>query len=423
MRTSRACTPGNVVVNLAIMRGGVSLKRCKKAADGSFVQREFTVWYDFGGLRHYICSDLSGKSFTDYGNKTEAYERAVKILVAVDNEIQAHKHDPTRYKPIHKNRFSIPNVTAAYIESRIKDIEHGRLGKMQLVDIRRDLGYFTAYLDESHVEDVRDIRAFHLQAHFNKLPKKRIKDENGDWIAVSWKPKSVKNHLANIGAFMRWAHRLEYIPHVPTLPLAPHIPEGHIKFYTDEEQRKVIDAIPAAHSPIFEFMAWCGCRPSEARALRVQDVDLKAGVILIQSAFNNSGELSTTKTKRGRPLPIDDEIEPIIVSAAKNRIAGYVFSNSVTGNYYTEEELRYQWEQGIKKSGVRYVSITEGMRKTVATRLINNGIDTKIISDMLGNSPEILKRHYAQITASRYAGILGRRYQTVTKGKKRNATI
>lgn len=416
-RTSRpACAIAGI--HLTIMHGGVALKRGKKAPDGSFVQRDWYIWYGHGGKRHVINSDLTGRPFRDYGPAEDAHGRAIKLLVAIDNEIQAGKHDPERYKPIHKNRYSVPNVIAAYFESRIKDIEHGRIGKMQLVEIRRSLGYFTAYLDENHIDDVRDVRAFHLQAHFNRLPKKKIKDEDGNWTAIPWKPKSVKNHQANIGAFVRWAWKMEYIPHVPAMPPMPVIPQGNIRFYIDEEQRAVLGAISAAHVPIFEFMSWCGCRPSEARALRVQDVDMKMGVILLQSAFNKSGELSTTKTKRARPLPIDDVVEPFITGAMRNRIAGFVFTNPATGNYYTEEELRYQWERAIKAAGARYLSMTEGTRKTVATRLINSGVEPQIISDILGNSPAILKRHYAQITASRYRGILGRSTQTVPKPPK-----
>lgn len=302
------------------------------------------------------------------------------------------------------------------------DVEHERLGKMQLVEIRRSVGYFMDYLKVAHIDDMRNIRAFHLVAHMNSLPKKRVMDGAGEWGETAWKPKSVKNHFANVGAFMRWAQRMEYIVKLPTLPPMPHVPRTNIKFYTDREQRKVIDAIPVNHQPIFEFMAWCGCRPSEARALRVQDVDLKTGVIIIQSAFDNGGDLSTTKTKRPRPLPIDESVGPVITPAVKNRIAGFVFSNPVTGDYYTEEALRYQWEAGIKKAKVRYLSITEGMRKTVATRLINQGVDTKIISELLGNSPTILTEHYAQIMSSRYSGILAVRTQTVPKGKKINVT-
>lgn len=418
--TAPLATLRNVMVSLTNMKGGVSLKRCKKNPDGSFIQREFTVWYDFDGQRHYICSDMAGKTFTDHGNKTEAYERAIRLLVAINNEMDAHKHDPTRYKAANKNHYSVMNVTAEYIVTRKEDVKNQRVGKAQLTNILRDIGYFTAFLEKAEIEDMRDIRAHHLQAHFNALPQKRVKDENGDWCFAPWKPKSQKNHHVHVGAFLRWAAKMEYIPRIPTMPPAPFVPQGRIRFYTDKEQCAVLAAMPPEHAPIFEFMAWCGCRPGEARALQMQDV--ADGVIMLQAAFNRSGELSNTKTKRMRPLPIDDTIGPILTAAMRNRIAGFIFTNPTTGNAYLETEVRYQWDKAIKKSGVRYLGITEGTRKTVATRLINNGVEPHMISDILGNSPKVLKQHYAQITASRYSGILGNRYQTVTKGKKGNAS-
>lgn len=402
------------------MKGGVSLKRCKKAADGSFVQRDWHIWYDFGGKRYLIREDLTGRTFRDYGNGTEAYERAIKILVAIDNEMLAHKHDPTRYSPASKNHFSVINVTGAYFITRQKDVENGRIGKAQLVELRRSVGYFTAFLEEKHIMDMRDIRAHHLQAHMNSLPKKQIKNGAGEWAEVPWKPKSQKNHHVNVGALLRWAAKMEYIPRVPAMPPAPFVPQGRIRFYTEQEQQAVLAALPPAHAPIFKFMAWCGCRPGEARALRMQDV--ADGVIMLQAAFNRSGELSTTKTKRMRPLPIGAAMEHILAAAMKNRIAGFVFTNPATGDAYDEREIRYQWDKAVKTAGVRYLGITEGTRKTVATRLINNGVQPHMISDILGNSPKVLKQHYAQITASRYDGILEACTQTVPKSNNRGTS-
>lgn len=215
---------------------------------------------------------------------------------------------------------------------------------------------------------------------------------------------------------------MEYILRCPTMPPAPFVPQGRIRFYTEQEQHKVLDALPPEHKPIFEFMAWCGCRPGEARALRMQDVDMKGGVIMLQSAFNRSGELDTTKTKRMRPLPIGPVMEPILTSVMKNRISGFIFTNPATSSAYIETEIRYQWDKAVKTSGVRYLGITEGTRKTVATRLINKGIEPHVISDILGNSPKVLKQHYAQITASRYNGILEGGAPMGPKAKKRNAS-
>jgi integrase len=337
-------------------------------------------------------------------------EAAEELLNAIRYEIRTKTHDPEKYKPENKNRYSITNVISSYLESREQDVQHDRLGKHQLHEITRHIEtLFRPYmLEKEHFRDVREIKLYHLERlNNNGLPK--------------WKGKSVKNFWTSINTFLNWCERMQLIQH-PGMPNLPEVVGKPIKWLTDEEQEKVLAKIPERHKPIFQFLCYYGCRPSEAIALQVQDV--QENIVMIQRAFNRSGEMDTTKTGKIRTLPIIPETAPLIKTALSGKIGGQtpLFINPDTGGFYNYQALRWQWDVVRKELGIDR-TLTEGTRKTVATSAINAGETPANIAGMLGNSPEVLKRHYAQVQAPLFAGVVKRRrFQSVSKTKIEDGT-
>ena len=58
----------------------------------------------------------------------------------------------------------------------------------------------------------------------------------------------------------------------------------------------------------------------------------------------------------------------------------------------------------FKKSGVKNAG-THRFRHTLATRLLSRGASFEEIADMLGNTPEIMRKHYAKWSKGRQDNI------------------
>ncbi len=406
----------SAAVYIPCMIGGVSRKRKDKLGRQTYV-----LWYDFNGKRYNIYTDKDGKAWT-------SEEAAEDLLNTIRYEIKTNAHDPEKYRPENKNRYSFSNVLTAYLVSRQNDVINNRLGEAQRKHIENGLcGVLAPFVRLEELQDIRELKAYHLEKLFNKgLPK--------------WEPKTVKNFSLNLHAFFGWCVRMELIDRIPAMPNLPSGIEKPIRWLDEQTQAEILNAIDTAHRPIYAFMAWYGCRPREAMALQLGDVNWDGRFILVKRAFKHtSGELGSTKTRKIRPLPITQDTEGFLHEACAGKIGEetFLFTNPLTGRNYTISALEHRWVaawdkliESYEKAGKRAperCTLTEGTRKTVATLAFNNGVNENLVAGMLGNSPGVLKKHYAQLTASRFTGVVGRgkasSIQTVSKAKKEKTSV
>ena len=73
-----------------------------------------------------------------------------------------------------------------------------------------------------------------------------------------------------------------------------------IKWLPEEQQIKVINAIPEEHQPIFWWLKYHLRRPSEAAALHRCDYDKEQDAFIIRRTFSNNQLVQHTKTHKIR---------------------------------------------------------------------------------------------------------------------------
>ncbi len=385
-------------------------------------RQTYVLWYDFNGKRYNVYTDKDGAAWT-------SKDAAEDLLNTIRYEIRTNAHDPEKYRPENKNRYSFSNVLITYFKSRQNDVVHGRLNEAHRKRTEYELKRFLVpFIGFEQMRDIRDFRAFHVEKLFNKnLPEK-------------WSPKTIKNFSLTLHAFFGWCVRMELVDRIPAMPNLPTAIEKPIRWLDEQTQAEVLNAIDKAHRPIYQFMAWYGCRPREAMAIQLRDVNWDGRFILIQRAFKHTtGLLGSTKTRKIRPLPITEDTESFLREAYSGKIGDetFLFINPLTGRHYTIGALEHRWVaawETLKKTYTdagktppAYVTLSEGTRKTVATIAFNNGESETVVAGMLGNTPEVLKKHYAQLTASRFTGVVGRgkvnRIQTVSKMKNGKLSV
>ena len=219
-------------------------------------------------------------------------------------------------------------------------------------------------------------------------------------------PKSVHHVLHDILHFLRWLRAkgdLQSVASPPALALGQLPP---VRIPDEETLAAYLGLIPEVKRGLFLARSYNGLRPSEARALNVQDYDFR------------QHELTLSHTKTGEPatVPVDWEVGAWIEKhvAPGKAILGYwpLFRNedaeSSHGRWSPASERRVHLA-ACKALGVYFKPIEMG-RKAAATHALRRTSDIHSVQKLL--------RHADPRTTERYAKIGNRALVSVLRPKK-----
>lgn len=242
------------------------------------------------------------------------------------------------------------------------------------------------------------------------LKTKSIADAVGirDVLVGSHPPNAVKRYLTQLSACCDWGIRSSLISINPFKGMAPEIKipkskETEIESFTERERDLIILGFQESkpynfYANFVEFLFFTGCRPSEAIALEWQNIspDLKT-VTFKQSATQSLEGVrvkSGLKTQASRKIPVNDQLKGILTRTKEKSPGVYVFP-SPKGNLIDFHNFRNRaWTSILNTLKIPY-------RKPYATRhtfislCLESGIDAKEVARWVGNSPEIIYKHYA----------------------------
>ena len=184
-------------------------------------------------------------------------------------------------------------------------------------------------------------------------------------------------HL-EIRAWQGWLHERD---HVATVALAGvkkrGVEQARTRVLTDAELAVMLTATMdgSAFSDVVRVLLHTGMRKSEAASLQPRDLDFIARTIKVRA--------EVSKTKRERVIPMVDAIAPLLEARASLRPTEYIFGEG--------SAFRSQFSGWGQVDRVR-AALPEGdvwtlhdIRRTVATRLYDAGVDSLVIEDLLGH--------------------------------------
>jgi integrase len=114
--------------------------------------------------------------------------------------------------------------------------------------------------------------------------------------------------------------------------------------------------------------------------------------------------------KSGKPvfLPIPTEmklaLDALPVPRGKDRSCRYYFWNGTTSERAVKGIAERTLAAVFKKSGVQRAH-AHRFRHTLATELLGRGASFEDVADILGNSPDVVRKHYAKWSPARQARI------------------
>ena len=207
------------------------------------------------------------------------------------------------------------------------------------------------------------------------------------------------NVMGALRKLLRDAHRSGHIPIMPEFPGfkgSDAIIQPDINWINDPDQWTIINHIPAGDRHIFIFMKITGCRPSEARAFRKEDI--REDHIVFQKTFGKGEVLKEVKGKKIRVFPRTEALNELFRQMPVN-LTTFVFINHATGNPYTKNINRL-WNTACDTANVVRVPLYSSTRHSFGCQLLNAGIDKAMVQRLLGHTDPKMTDRYAEYSTS-----------------------
>lgn len=292
-----------------------------------------------------------------------------------------------------RRRALKPAVADQTLIARFLDhlwLEKG-LGENTRAAYGRDLNHFACWLNRRQ-QGLIDARRADLQRHLQ-------------WrLEQQMRPSSTSRLLSTLRGFYRYLLREALIDADPTLNIdSPRRGRPLPKTLTEADVEALLAAPDAATAlglrdrSMLELLYACGLRVSELVGLRLEELNVRQGVLRIVGKGDKERLVPVGDEalhwlgrylREGRPeLGADPRIEELFLSRRGEAMTRQAFWHRIK---------RYAVEAGIDKPLSPHV-----LRHAFATHLLNHGADLRVVQMLLGHSSLSTTQIYTHIATAR----------------------
>lgn len=284
--------------------------------------------------------------------------------------------------------------------------------------------YFTFCKDQKELDKKTlkayriDLRQFQEFVELYEEPLSKVTLENYCRnLHQQFKPRTAKRKIASAKAFCHW---LEYEEIVERSPFA----KVHTKFREPQVLPRVISLSSVTailrtayctmntangsgkyraalrNTAVLEMMFATGMRVSELCHLTAGDVDLDEGKVRVYGKGSKERIIQIGNTDT---LKLLHRYQKEFAGAIQS--SGFFFPNN-RGNQLTEQSVRQVLDQTAKRAGVTEKVTPHMLRHTVATLLLEAGVDIRYIQQFLGHSSISITEIYTHVSTTKQREIL-----------------
>jgi integrase len=338
----------------------------------------------YGGVQKYLYLGLSD---------TKTNRRIAEAKAAViEADILFERFDPTlfKYKP---PVYPLPPGKLIYIAS------------LTLPELWQQYTEFKSKsLSPSSLRDFKKVAN-----HISRLPTQSLKEGKkiAHHLLDTLTTDSARRTLVQLNACCEWALDRELIDKNPFEGMARRVKvtkNVSINPFTADERDLIINAFEASsyHRPYASFVKFLfltGCRTSEAVGLQWQHIDPFLSSITFQEVVVEGQRSQTTKTHKVRKFPVNSTLKELLVSLRSEapQPEAPVFTDGQGNLVNPNNFLRRHWQPVVKGLSISYRP-QYNTRHTFITLCLEAQCPIAQVAAWVGNSPEIILRHYAGLT-------------------------
>lgn len=286
--------------------------------------------------------------------------------------------------------------------------------KFQTMKLRRKVYvFFTDALGEVPVKDLTHHIVYKWLDQMREWRK-----HPGTGKPTRWTDGSVRNACSSVQVAFNWAARSGIITKNPLKGLEQpdarsrgrHALIGKTPKEREENHQKILAEASKAFRPIVICLHATGCRPGELANATAADFNEEIGAICYHAeATRQDGEFSHKTGRKGkeRIIMLSGEALEIVKAHCKKYPTGPIFRTG-KGRRLHKHLPRSGWT--VKEIGNRFKIIRERLkmprltaysyRHTFATGWLEQGRSVEILSELMGNSPAVIRAHYAHLLSN-----------------------
>ena len=254
---------------------------------------------------------------------------------------------------------------------------------------------------------LNDLTTLHLQQFYKKLlAEGRVERIEAQKQPKGLSAKTVRNIHQIISSALKLAVEQRLIAHNPADGCAlPKAERKEMQTLPVEQLTSFLrEAKDSGVFALYYIDLTTGLRRGELLGLKWSDIDLEKGDLRVQRQIGRiDGKIieMPLKTKNAyRTLPLSaDAIDVLMQQRRKTGNSEWVFP-SPTGGPMSPDSVLHMLHRVLKRAGLPKVRFHD-LRHTFATLALQNGVDVKTVSDMLGHfSAGFTLDTYAHVTTS-----------------------
>jgi integrase len=244
-----------------------------------------------------------------------------------------------------------------------------------------------------------------LVPYFGNLQLKNLNAEMIQTFISQWTkaPKTLQNVIAVLRMTWTTARAWNYVPTNadPFFGLVlPEMVSEEQPCFTIEEMRRVIEAVNEPYRTFFWLASETGMRSGELIGLRLEDVDVVAGLVKVRQSVWR-GEAQTTKTKRGvRRYVISPQLRARLaefIKSTRREGVQLVFA-SETGQAWDDGNVRRKLYSILKNLKLPRAGM-HAFRHGNETVMAHLQVPPKLRQQRLGHSDERMMLRYEHVVS------------------------
>jgi integrase len=241
----------------------------------------------------------------------------------------------------------------------------------------------------------KGLRAADLKGH---TVVKWIAWEN-EWRAKKgrkpWGTSTQALAIKTIKAACNWGVKIGYLKEHPIKRLSPGKVARRERIITTEERRRIREFVQPEFAEFLFVVEKTGARPyKEIGLLEAKHIDFEQGTATLVKHKN------ARKTGKPRVIYLVAEVLDILKERAERYPEGFLFRTRRDSAWNQSNSMK--WMTLIReKLGIDFMLYH--LRHTYITEAIINGVPVEVIAELVGNTPEIIHRHYAHVAKNKDA--------------------